>query len=174
MNINKQKSAFIHIFSVWSPDSVSPRPPYRNRGQMLPQPINSSECHALHVMYVLFVYAVYCKTGFSLLGSPRPTLNKFYLPNSAKLKTQWQQWKLQNYRPACICPFGWTLQRRLEKLLPGQRRKKECRRRNQRPEPPPRTRGELDTQPNILHFNNNYIWFVWVRQHQRNNSNIFL
>lgn len=39
-------------------------------GQMLPQPINSPECHALHVMYVLYVcvcvrYLVHC-CGFSL------------------------------------------------------------------------------------------------------------
>lgn len=33
---------------------------------MLPQPINSSECHALHVMYVVFVYATGYNAGFLL------------------------------------------------------------------------------------------------------------
>ncbi len=50
--------------------SISLQPPsYSTLGQML-QTINSLECHALHVMYVLYVcvcYLAHC-CGFSLLS----------------------------------------------------------------------------------------------------------
>lgn len=127
---------------------------------MLPQPINSSECHALHVMYVLFVYAV----GFLFWAAEANMLNNFYRSNSVKLKRHWQQWKLENYRPVCIWPFGWTLQCRLSKLLPGQRKRKESRRRSQRPESPTRTRGGL----NINKFS------VWIIDENKKNSSTFL
>lgn len=90
INSNKQKADLIHIFSLWSPDSISLQPPCRNLGQMLPQPINSSECHALHVMYVPFVYAV----GFLFRAAQTNMLLNFYLSNSAKLKRHQQQWKI--------------------------------------------------------------------------------
>lgn len=67
---------------------------------MLPQPINSSECHALHVMYVLFVYAV----GFLFRAAEANMLNNFYLSNSAKLKRQLTTMKASRLTDLCV--FG--------------------------------------------------------------------
>lgn len=69
---------------------------------MLPQPINSSECHALHVMYVLFVYAV----GFLFWAAEANMLNNFYLSKLCKAEKTLTTMKASKLL-TCVCLAVW-------------------------------------------------------------------